>query len=423
METLAYTHAAVDYEELNSFSELSAFRNIKIKALKAVRSIAIALGFMTAGVAASTSAQAETVNTTLSYGDTGSGVATLQSKLGGIAVDGIFGSQTLSKLKSYQAAHGLAVNGKATKETLASLELHNLTQAPLQYGKLKLVNDNPHEVIIFIYKPGEEKYSRYAYLPGCSQRILQSTYSNRWQVSLDLEKKVLIRNLKGDSFEFKASTLNEDKYASCPGQPQANGTKPTAVLAASVEELPKYYTEINIFTTTIPHADDFVRNSVKYATKLANASKNLGDDVAKNLPKQFKTLTLKEEGAKYLDDIMKAKRLTDSSEVAQQKMILFREALEKKDKDLAKQILIDCGIMNDYNALIFVERLIPYFAPPENYTPLSQPQGSITSVSYNSTTSNTSGGFKKQVPQLDMNKYCIRSFETPSTIQQESVVF
>jgi peptidoglycan hydrolase-like protein with peptidoglycan-binding domain len=228
MKTLAECFV-VAYEGSSPSSKLGTFESLNVNAIKAMKST-IAVGFVAVGVFAGTTVQAETVQKALSYGDRGLVVAALQSKLGGIAVDGIFGSQTLTKLKSYQAVNKLAVDGVATKETLASLGTSNLAQAvphPEQYGKLKLINDTRYEKIIFVYQPGEEKYSRYAYLPGCSQRTLLSTYSNRSQVSLDLEKKASIGNLKNSSFEFKVSSLDEDKYSICPGQSQANGTKPT----------------------------------------------------------------------------------------------------------------------------------------------------------------------------------------------------
>ncbi|GAB3493600.1 peptidoglycan-binding protein [Flexivirga lutea] len=47
----------------------------------------------------------------LRYGSTGSYVKTLQQRLGGLATDGVFGALTLSKVKSFQRAHHLAVDG------------------------------------------------------------------------------------------------------------------------------------------------------------------------------------------------------------------------------------------------------------------------------------------------------------------------
>ncbi|WP_414622820.1 peptidoglycan-binding domain-containing protein [Calothrix sp. CCY 0018] len=218
MKKLADTQIDIRHEDLNPPSKLRAFVNIKHRVLNVVKSIAIAVACITAGVVAGTAAQAETVHKTFSYGDRGSGIATLQSKLGGIAVDGIFGSETLRKLKSYQAANRLPVNGIATPETLVSLGLDNLSQRPLQYGKLKLVNDTQYEAIVFLYAPGEAKYSRYVYIPPCHERKMSATYSNGWQVSIDRKDKVSLGNLTGGDFKFHLSSLPvESKFPQCTG--------------------------------------------------------------------------------------------------------------------------------------------------------------------------------------------------------------
>jgi len=47
----------------------------------------------------------------LRYGSTGSYVKTVQQRLGGLAVDGIFGTRTLAKVKAFQQTHHLAVDG------------------------------------------------------------------------------------------------------------------------------------------------------------------------------------------------------------------------------------------------------------------------------------------------------------------------
>lgn len=55
------------------------------------------------------------------YGSTGSLVSSAQSKLGGIAVDGVFGAATLSRVKSFQSSHGLAVDGIVGPQTWQAL--------------------------------------------------------------------------------------------------------------------------------------------------------------------------------------------------------------------------------------------------------------------------------------------------------------
>jgi peptidoglycan hydrolase-like protein with peptidoglycan-binding domain len=65
----------------------------------------------------------------LREGDTGGAVTVLQKALSGsgirgvrgITVDGVFGSQTLTAVRNFQAAKGLTVDGIAGRETRAAL--------------------------------------------------------------------------------------------------------------------------------------------------------------------------------------------------------------------------------------------------------------------------------------------------------------
>lgn len=59
--------------------------------------------------------------TVLRYGSTGSLVSSAQSKLGGVAVDGVFGANTLARVKSFQSSHGLAVDGIIGPQTWGAL--------------------------------------------------------------------------------------------------------------------------------------------------------------------------------------------------------------------------------------------------------------------------------------------------------------
>jgi hypothetical protein len=222
MKTLAESFV-VAYEGSSPSSKLGTFESLNLNALKAVKST-IAVGFVAVGVFAGTAVQAETVQKALSYGDRGLVVAALQSKLGGVAVDGIFGSQTLTKLKSYQAVNKLAVDGVATKETLASLGTPNLAQAapqPEQYGKLKLINDQPRPMIIYLKKQGNESYSRYAYLRGCTERTLQAQYSSSWMVSNDLGSWHNVQDHKNQIYNVTASSLETNNQGGkCLGYSQ-----------------------------------------------------------------------------------------------------------------------------------------------------------------------------------------------------------
>jgi peptidoglycan hydrolase-like protein with peptidoglycan-binding domain len=77
-----------------------------------------------AGTTASTGPEATTTSEhtiSLSEGEEGRQVQMLQSALGGISVDGVYGPETEEAVKSFQASHGLSVDGIAGPETLAAL--------------------------------------------------------------------------------------------------------------------------------------------------------------------------------------------------------------------------------------------------------------------------------------------------------------
>lgn len=117
METLAFIHAAVAHEDPTPDPEVTAFENIDLKA-----SGSLAMGLVAAGVVATTLSHTEQAQATIYYGQRGSGVAALQSALG-VSRDGVFGSETLSALKTFQANHNLVVDGIAGPATLPALGL------------------------------------------------------------------------------------------------------------------------------------------------------------------------------------------------------------------------------------------------------------------------------------------------------------
>ncbi|WP_191141158.1 peptidoglycan-binding domain-containing protein [Polycladospora coralii] len=57
----------------------------------------------------------------LRRGSKGNLVKVVQQKLGGIAVDGVFGAKTESKVREFQKAHGLKVDGIVGRNTWARL--------------------------------------------------------------------------------------------------------------------------------------------------------------------------------------------------------------------------------------------------------------------------------------------------------------
>ncbi|MFB2920619.1 hypothetical protein [Aerosakkonema funiforme] len=56
---------------------------------------------------------------------------------------------------------------------------------PEQKGKLRFVNDTPYTGIILLYKPGEQQPYRYAHISPCKIRELYATYSNLGRVSFN----------------------------------------------------------------------------------------------------------------------------------------------------------------------------------------------------------------------------------------------
>lgn len=117
METLAFIHTAVAHEDPTPDSEVTAFETIDLKA-----SGSLAMSLVAAGVVATTLSHTEQAQATIYYGQRGSGVTALQSALG-VTRDGVFGPQTLSALRTFQANQGLAVDGIAGRATLPALGL------------------------------------------------------------------------------------------------------------------------------------------------------------------------------------------------------------------------------------------------------------------------------------------------------------
>lgn len=117
METLAFIHTAVAYEDPNPESELRSFDDISLKAPGS-----IALGVLSAGVVTATLSHADQAQALITYGNRGSGVVQLQQKLG-ILADGVFGPQTYNSLVSHQRRSNLLADGKAGPATLPTLGL------------------------------------------------------------------------------------------------------------------------------------------------------------------------------------------------------------------------------------------------------------------------------------------------------------
>jgi peptidoglycan hydrolase-like protein with peptidoglycan-binding domain len=71
------------------------------------------------------SAEAATCSTTyLSYGSRGTCVRLLQKNLGGLSVDGVYGSGTRSRVRSFQDDAGITVDGKVGPQTWRKLRTY-----------------------------------------------------------------------------------------------------------------------------------------------------------------------------------------------------------------------------------------------------------------------------------------------------------
>ncbi|WP_433165173.1 peptidoglycan-binding domain-containing protein [Kribbella sp. CA-247076] len=77
-----------------------------------------------ATAATEAAAEATCSGTYLSLGSTGTCVRLLQKNLGGLAVDGVYGSGTQSRVRSFQDDAGIGVDGKVGPQTWAKLRTY-----------------------------------------------------------------------------------------------------------------------------------------------------------------------------------------------------------------------------------------------------------------------------------------------------------
>ncbi|MBD2212159.1 hypothetical protein H6G27_20130 [Nostoc linckia FACHB-104] len=220
METLAYTHAAVDYEEFNSSSELSVFRNIKIKALKAVKSIAIAAGGITASVVVGTVSLASTNPIRESAVTNGARVVPLHT---GFVSDDTKGSVSYLPITSLDKAvlprQGHMSNIKRKETTKAQAEktenMQDSSSGKRGYGKLTLVNDTPIGRVIYLMAPWEDQPTRYAYMAACTKRAMKNDYTNGWRYTMDKKTFEKISEVKDGILIARASMLSTKGLARC----------------------------------------------------------------------------------------------------------------------------------------------------------------------------------------------------------------
>jgi len=80
----------------------------------------------TSATAAEAAEAAACANTYLSYGSRGSCVRRLQRNLGALTVDGVYGSGTRSRVRSFQDDTGLTVDGKVGPQTWRKLRTYGM---------------------------------------------------------------------------------------------------------------------------------------------------------------------------------------------------------------------------------------------------------------------------------------------------------
>ncbi|MGA7936924.1 MAG: peptidoglycan-binding protein, partial [Kovacikia sp.] len=117
METLAFLHYAIAYEDPNPESQSGSFGNLNCKIPPSVMA-----GALVASVAAATVLCSNNVQALMRYGDVGPGVAVLQEELN-ISADRVYGNETARAVRRFQRQNGLLRDGIAGPETLSALGL------------------------------------------------------------------------------------------------------------------------------------------------------------------------------------------------------------------------------------------------------------------------------------------------------------
>lgn len=144
----------------NDCSNPRGFEKIKTYAIKAVKSIALAIGCITASVVVS--------------------VPTAQAAIRG----------------SVSTTNQSASQGQPIK-----------SRAPVQHGKLILRNDTEIGSLIFLHAPGADNFTRYTYVPACTARVMSAEYSTKWRASPDTVNQSSIVVGVGGVLEVTRSTL------------------------------------------------------------------------------------------------------------------------------------------------------------------------------------------------------------------------
>ncbi len=121
MESLAFIHASVQYEDPNPDPEVVAFENLNVPTSAALGLAGAAVAASVLGAGASDKAMAATAP--VSSGSSGQAVEAIQKALG-IQVDGKYGSRTEAAVTDFQLRQGLKqIDGVVGQETAKALGL------------------------------------------------------------------------------------------------------------------------------------------------------------------------------------------------------------------------------------------------------------------------------------------------------------
>lgn len=102
------------------------FDTLRVRALTALSAAAavVATTFVVFVASAPAANAANCYSSYLSYGSRGTCVKVLQRNLGGLGVDGVYGSNTRSRVRSFQDDAGISVDGKVGPQTWRKLRTY-----------------------------------------------------------------------------------------------------------------------------------------------------------------------------------------------------------------------------------------------------------------------------------------------------------
>lgn len=237
MKKLAHTQVAVCHEDLNLPSKLRAFRNIKLKALKVVKLIAIAAGGITTSLVLGTTSLA---STNPNRNITATNVAWVEPTHTRNQEKDTKGSESYTPITQIKKE---APSGQRNKEdlkgTARSIDVggntekeHARNPGKVRYGRLTLVNDTPSPKLIYLIPPKSAIPKRYAYVLGCTYRQLTMEYSTGWRFTTDMETKATLIDVSRDGqIEARASRLSKAGGGRCVARQEIQSIRTASATA------------------------------------------------------------------------------------------------------------------------------------------------------------------------------------------------